>query len=64
MKRKVICREFRELEGNYPGWKLLGRQMRAQHRGKPQGSCEATAIAYLKARMLGGTIPVYCFHHF
>lgn len=34
MKRKVICREFRELEGNYPGWKLLGRQMRAQHRGK------------------------------
>lgn len=32
--------EFRELQGDYPHWELLGKEMRAQTRGKPQGSSD------------------------
>lgn len=38
--------EFRELEGDYPGWKLSRKETRAQTRGRPQGSSDLWDRSY------------------
>ena len=38
--------EFRELEGDYWGWKLLEKEMRVQTRGKSQGNSDLWDRSY------------------